>query len=73
MRPHMSATLGEIDSLQIILISNSTYLRLDIMRRLLEHFGDVQVFQVMNITDVEDKIIARAQESGIDPIVLFLE
>ena len=38
----------------------------DLLRRLLEH-RDVDVLHVRNITDVEDKIIARAHEEGIDP------
>ena len=38
----------------------------DLLRRVLEHKG-VGVLHVRNITDVEDKIIARAHEEGIAP------
>lgn len=40
------------------------YLRLDLIRRVLEHRG-FSVVYVMNITDVDDKIIQRAQELKI--------
>lgn len=41
-----------------------TYVTFDILRRVLEqHFG-YDVAYVMNITDIDDKIIARALESG---------
>ncbi|XP_059607723.1 cysteine--tRNA ligase, mitochondrial [Phlebotomus argentipes] len=40
----------------------STYVKLDTIRRILnKHFG-VRVFSVMNITDIDDKIIRRSQE-----------
>ena len=39
----------------------------DVLYRLLRHvYGDTHVTYVRNITDVEDKIIDRAQERGID-------
>ncbi|HVS14506.1 MAG TPA: cysteine--tRNA ligase [Thermoanaerobaculia bacterium] len=41
-----------------------TFLFEDVLRRTLRHFG-FQVVQVMNITDVDDKIIARAGERGV--------
>jgi len=41
----------------------------DIIRRYLEHLG-YRVSFVMNYTDVDDKIIQRAQEAGIPPIEL---
>ena len=41
----------------------------DIIRRYLEHLGYTVSF-VMNYTDVDDKIIQRAQEAGIPPIEL---
>jgi cysteinyl-tRNA synthetase len=41
----------------------------DVMRRYLEHRG-YAVNHVMNYTDVDDKIINRASELGIDPLVL---
>lgn len=41
----------------------------DVIRRYLEHRG-FEVRHVMNYTDVDDKIIARANEEGIDPIEL---
>jgi len=41
----------------------------DVIRRYLEYRG-YQVRHVMNYTDVEDKIIRRAQERGVDPAEL---
>ena len=41
----------------------------DIVRRYLEYKG-YKVRHVMNYTDVDDKIIRRANEEGIDPFVL---
>lgn len=41
----------------------------DVIRRWLEHRG-YQVLHVMNYTDVEDKILNRARELGVDPIEL---
>lgn len=38
----------------------------DLLRRVLEHKG-IAVRHVRNITDVEDKIIARALQEGVDP------
>ncbi|MCX6067567.1 MAG: class I tRNA ligase family protein, partial [Chloroflexi bacterium] len=41
----------------------------DIIRRYLEYSGLV-VKHVMNYTDVDDKIINRANQMGVDPFVL---
>ena len=41
----------------------------DVVRRYLEYRG-YDVLHVMNFTDVDDKIIKRAQESGDDPFAL---
>jgi cysteinyl-tRNA synthetase len=41
----------------------------DIIRRYLEHKG-YRVKHVMNFTDVDDKIINRAKELGVDPFAL---
>ena len=41
----------------------------DIIRRYLEYKG-YQVLHVMNFTDVDDKIIARAQRTGEDPTAI---
>jgi len=41
----------------------------DIMRRYLEYKG-FQVRHVMNFTDVDDKIIQRAEQKGMDPFAL---
>jgi len=41
----------------------------DVVRRFLEYRG-FQVQHVMNYTDVEDKIIQRAAEMGVDPVSL---
>jgi cysteinyl-tRNA synthetase len=44
-----------------------TYVAFDIVRRWLEHRG-YDVVHVQNITDVEDKIIDHANETGGDPL-----
>ena len=44
-----------------------TYLAFDIVRRYLEYKG-YDVFYVQNITDVDDKIIAAANQRGEDPL-----
>ena len=41
-----------------------TYLNEDFLRRFLEYLG-YQVHEVMNITDIEDKIIAKANQQGV--------
>ena len=41
----------------------------DIIRRYLEYRG-YQVIHAMNFTDVDDKIINRAAQLGVDPFVL---
>jgi len=41
----------------------------DILRRYLE-FSGYQVRHVMNYTDVDDKVIIRANELGVDPLEL---
>ena len=46
-----------------------TYLAYDIIARYLRSKG-YSLFYLMNITDVEDKIINRARESGDDPLQL---
>jgi cysteinyl-tRNA synthetase len=49
-----------------------TYTQFDIVARSLRYLGfDVNYLQ--NITDIDDKIIARAAERGIDPATLALE
>ncbi|KAK4600717.1 hypothetical protein RGQ29_010377 [Quercus rubra] len=45
------------------------YVTFDLLYRYLRHFG-YQVCYVRNFTDVDDKIIARANELGEDPISL---
>ncbi|NJE31079.1 cysteine--tRNA ligase [Thermococcus sp. 18S1] len=56
-----------------------TYVAFDVIRRYLEHRG-YSVLVVMNFTDIDDKIIRRANETGEDPkelaekfLRLFLE
>ncbi|KAH9625844.1 hypothetical protein KSS87_004851 [Heliosperma pusillum] len=45
------------------------YVTFDVLHRYLKHQG-YEVFYVRNFTDVDDKIIARANELGEDPISL---
>jgi cysteinyl-tRNA synthetase len=46
-----------------------SYVAFDVLRRYLEYLG-YQVRHVQNFTDVDDKIIQRAQEEGIHPDTL---
>uniref|UniRef100_UPI00398E696F probable cysteine--tRNA ligase, mitochondrial isoform X2 n=1 Tax=Pristiophorus japonicus TaxID=55135 RepID=UPI00398E696F len=48
----------------------SSYVRFDIIRRILTKFFDIDVVMVMVITDIDDKIIQRAKELNISPTVL---
>jgi len=45
------------------------FVHADVMRRYLEHRG-YRVQHVQNFTDVDDKIIDRARERGVDPLEL---
>jgi len=49
-----------------------TYIAFDVIRRYLEFLG-YSVIYVVNITDVEDKIIKRAQEKGVSPFEIAEE
>ena len=49
-----------------------TYIAYDILARYLREKG-YSVFYLMNITDVDDKIIRRARERGVNPIELARE
>ncbi len=46
-----------------------TYVQFDIIVRWLKHLG-YDVFYAQNITDVEDRIINRAKEKGVEPLSL---
>ncbi|HEV2429111.1 MAG TPA: class I tRNA ligase family protein, partial [Thermoplasmata archaeon] len=41
----------------------------DVVARALRHWG-YRVFYVQNVTNLDDKLIARAAEQGIDPLLL---
>lgn len=43
-----------------------TYLSFDILRRIMSDYYGYDVMMVMNITDIDDKIIDRANQRGID-------
>eukprot|EP00123_Amoebidium_parasiticum_P013235 comp21843_c3_seq1/m.31198 comp21843_c3_seq1/g.31198 ORF comp21843_c3_seq1/g.31198 comp21843_c3_seq1/m.31198 type:complete len:629 (-) comp21843_c3_seq1:231-2117(-) len=43
----------------------STYVKFDIIRRLLTRYFNLPVVQVMGLTDIDDKIVARARERSI--------
>lgn len=43
-----------------------SYIRFDIIRRILENFFNLKVIQVMSITDIDDKIISRATRLEMD-------
>jgi len=49
-----------------------TYVQFDIIVRWLRHLGH-DVYYAQNITDVDDKIINKAKEKGIDPLTLSKE
>ena len=42
-----------------------TYLSFDILRRVLQNYFGYDVFYVMNITDIDDKIIKRARQNHL--------
>ncbi|XP_067890275.1 probable cysteine--tRNA ligase, mitochondrial isoform X2 [Heterodontus francisci] len=48
----------------------SSYVRFDILRRILTKVFGIDVVMVMVITDIDDKIIQRANELNISPVVL---
>lgn len=41
------------------------YVNFDIIRRIMENHFNLSVFQVMNITDIDDKIIHKAKEENV--------
>jgi len=45
--------------------SSSSYVRFDIIRRIMARFFGIEVIMVMGITDIDDKIIKRANEVGV--------
>ncbi|XP_035174014.1 probable cysteine--tRNA ligase, mitochondrial isoform X2 [Oxyura jamaicensis] len=47
-----------------------SYVRFDIIRRIMTHFFETEVIMVMGITDIDDKIIKRANEMNISPVAL---
>ncbi|XP_041055968.1 probable cysteine--tRNA ligase, mitochondrial isoform X2 [Carcharodon carcharias] len=47
-----------------------SYVRFDILRRILTKVFDIDVIMLMVITDIDDKIIQRANELNISPTVL---
>lgn len=47
-----------------------SYVRFDIIRRILTRFFETEVIMVMGITDIDDKIIRRANEMNISPVAL---
>ena len=50
-----------------------TYLQFDVMRRILRDALGYDVNYVMNVTDVDDKIIMRSAERGVSPETLARE
>lgn len=45
-------------------------MRFDIIRRILQNYLKTPIIQAMCVTNIDDKIIQRSQESGIDWKVL---
>ncbi|XP_063999819.1 probable cysteine--tRNA ligase, mitochondrial isoform X1 [Pogoniulus pusillus] len=48
----------------------SSYVRFDIIRRIMMKFFGIEAIMVMGITDIDDKIIKRANEMNISPVAL---
>lgn len=48
----------------------SCYMKLDIIQRILKNYFKLKIVTIMNITDIDDKIIKRAQETKTDYKVL---
>ncbi|KAM9021622.1 putative cysteine--tRNA ligase, mitochondrial isoform 6-T6 [Ara ararauna] len=49
---------------------DSSYVRFDIIRRIMTKFFGIEVIMVMGITDIDDKIIKRANEMNMSPVAL---
>ncbi|NXM54383.1 SYCM protein, partial [Illadopsis cleaveri] len=47
-----------------------SYVRFDIIRRIMTKFFGIEVLMVMGITDIDDKIIKRANEMNMSPLAL---
>uniref|UniRef100_UPI00358FDCE6 probable cysteine--tRNA ligase, mitochondrial isoform X1 n=2 Tax=Myxine glutinosa TaxID=7769 RepID=UPI00358FDCE6 len=47
-----------------------TYMRFDIIRRIMMHIFGINVVMAMVVTDIDDKIIKRSQELGVTPNTL---
>ncbi|NXH23160.1 SYCM protein, partial [Bucco capensis] len=48
----------------------SSYVKFDIIRRIMTRFFGIEVIMVMGITDIDDKIIKRANEMNMSPVAL---
>ncbi|XP_009664702.2 probable cysteine--tRNA ligase, mitochondrial isoform X2 [Struthio camelus] len=51
-------------------VSPFSYVRFDIIRRIMTRFFGTEVIMVMGITDIDDKIIKRANEMSVSPVAL---
>jgi cysteinyl-tRNA synthetase len=49
-----------------------TYLSFDILRRVLQNYFGYDLFYVMNITDIDDKIIKRARQNHLYQVGMML-
>ncbi|NWU76270.1 SYCM protein, partial [Onychorhynchus coronatus] len=47
-----------------------SYVRFDIIRRIMTKFFGIEVVMVMGITDIDDKIIKRSSEMNVSPVAL---
>ncbi|NXK36674.1 SYCM protein, partial [Piprites chloris] len=47
-----------------------SYVRFDIIRRIMTKFFGIEVIMVMGITDIDDKIIRRSSEMNVSPVAL---
>lgn len=51
----------------------STYVKLDVIQRILKNYFKIDVITAMNITDIDDKIINRSRERNVEVLELAKE
>ncbi|KAF4789831.1 putative cysteine--tRNA ligase, mitochondrial [Turdus rufiventris] len=69
--PVNPSIVGGVDySFPVSLVLHISYVRFDIIRRIMTRFFGIEVIMVMGITDIDDKIIKRANEMNISPVAL---
>ncbi|XP_061233752.1 probable cysteine--tRNA ligase, mitochondrial isoform X2 [Neopsephotus bourkii] len=51
-------------------VATCSYVKFDIIRRIMTKYFGIEVIMVMGITDIDDKIIKRANEMNMSPVAL---